>query len=112
MHCVAGDASGIVLAAAVTAPLRIPAPGELGIEYVVAFLIGWTFFQSAPALLLGQGSSPDARVPFVPELVSPTALVAGMFPLTHWLRGWRGAAGPETLNFWGRRRPESRWDSC
>jgi hypothetical protein len=42
------------------------------------------------------------RAAFVPELASLTAMAVGMFPMTHWLRGsGAGAAGPETLEFWG-----------
>src|SRR5664279_366105 len=46
MHCVAGDGLGILVAAAVVAPLGLPRAVDLAIEYVVGFALGWTIFQA------------------------------------------------------------------
>jgi hypothetical protein len=102
MHCVAGDAVGIVTAAAITSAIGIATVGELAIEYVAAFLFGWIIFQSAPALAAGKKLGPALRSAFLPELISLTAMVVGMFTTVYWLRGGGpDAPGPETLEFWG-----------
>src|SRR3984893_9655676 len=46
VHCVAGDATGIILAAAVTAVLGLPMWADLLVEYTTGFLFGWLIFQS------------------------------------------------------------------
>jgi hypothetical protein len=46
IHCVAGDATGIVLAASVTAVLGLPMWIDLIVEYVAGFMFGLFVFQS------------------------------------------------------------------
>jgi manganese oxidase len=46
MHCVAGDGIGILLAATVTALLKLPMGLDLIAEYVAGFLFAWTIFQA------------------------------------------------------------------
>ena len=46
IHCVAGDATGIILAAAVTAALGLPMWLDLIVEYVAGFAFGLFVFQS------------------------------------------------------------------
>jgi len=102
MHCVAGDAIGIVAAAAITSVAGVAAGLDYAIEYVAAFLFGWVLFQAAPALAMGQRLGPALRSAFVPELISLTGMVVGMFPMMHWLRGsGADAIGPGTIEFWG-----------
>ncbi|MBW8060597.1 MAG: DUF4396 domain-containing protein [Solirubrobacterales bacterium] len=102
MHCVAGDALGIVTAAAITSALGFAAGVDFAIEYVAAFLFGWLIFQVAPARMQGQRLGAALRGAFVAELVSLTAMAIGMFATTYWLRGGGPSApGPETLEFWG-----------
>jgi hypothetical protein len=102
MHCVAGDALGIVTAAAITSALGVAKIADFAVEYVVAFLFGWLIFQVAPARMQGEPLGPALRSAFFAELVSLTAMAIGMFATTNWLRGsGPSAAGPETLEFWG-----------
>jgi hypothetical protein len=102
MHCVAGDALGIVTAAAVTSALGFAKGAEFATEYLVAFLFGWLIFQVAPARMQGRGLAEALRGAFVAEFVSLTAMVIGMFTITYWLRGaGPSAPGPDTLEFWG-----------
>lgn len=102
MHCVAGDAIGIVAAAAITAAIGVAAGWDYVIEYLAAFVFGWVLFQSAPALAMGTPLVPALRSAFVPELVSLTGMVLGMFPTMHWLRGsGSDAIGPDSIAFWG-----------
>ena len=46
IHCVAGDATGIILAAVVTATLGLPMWIDLIVEYVAGFAFGLCIFQS------------------------------------------------------------------
>ena len=46
IHCVAGDATGILLAAAVTSWLRLPMSLEVMVEYVAGFAVGLFLFQA------------------------------------------------------------------
>jgi len=46
MHCVAGDGLGILIGAVIGSKLHLSPPGELALEYVLGFGIGWTIFSS------------------------------------------------------------------
>src|SRR6266850_645926 len=46
IHCVAGDASGIILAAVITATLGLPMRIDLIVEYITGFAFGLLIFQS------------------------------------------------------------------
>src|ERR1700704_4456101 len=46
VHCVAGDATGIILAAAVTAILGLPMWVDVIVEYLLGFAFGLFIFQS------------------------------------------------------------------
>ncbi len=107
MHCVAGDAVGIVLAAAVTAAAGLSGVVEFPIEYVAGFLFGWLVFQTLPQLAMGKGKGlvKALKEAFTAEFISLTAMVAGMFPAMYWMMGMGGSGhhelGPEKIEFWG-----------
>ena len=46
IHCVAGDATGIILAAVVTATLGLPMWVDLIVEYLAGFAFGLLIFRS------------------------------------------------------------------
>ena len=46
IHCVAGDATGIIIAAAVTAMLGLPMWVDIIIEYIAGFALGLFIFQA------------------------------------------------------------------
>ena len=46
IHCCAGDATGIIIAAAITASLGLPMWLDLIVEYTAGFLFGLLIFQS------------------------------------------------------------------
>ncbi len=107
IHCVSGDALGIVIVAIIINSAHLPVAAEFAIEYVFAFLFGWLIFQVAPIrVFMGksfrEALSSGARA----ELVSLTAMVLGMFPTMYFLmRAGAGGAGhmpaPTSLEFWG-----------
>ena len=82
VHCVAGDATGIILAAAVTALLGFPMWIDVIVEYVFGFLLGLLVFQSLfMRAIMGGSYSENVRRSFVPELLSMNMMMAGMAPV-------------------------------
>ena len=104
IHCVAGDATGIILAAAVTALLGLPMWLDLIIEYAAGFAFGLFIFQSLfMKSMMGGSYVENVRKMFVPELISMNAMMAGMAPVMSLLMMGRDmrAMEPTELLFWG-----------
>ena len=77
MHCVAGDGIGILVAAAVLSPLRLPEWVNLLAEYGIGFLFGWTIFQALFMRgMVGGNYSLSLRKTFLPEFISMNGLMA------------------------------------
>ena len=82
VHCVAGDATGIILAAIATAVLGLPMWADLVVEYTAGFLFGLLIFQALFMRAVMGGSYPDnVRRSFLPELLSMNLMMAGMAPV-------------------------------
>ncbi len=82
VHCVAGDATGIILAAAGTALLGFPMIVDVVIDYVVGFLMGLFIFQALfMRRMMGGGYWENVRRSFLPELLSMNLMMAGMAPV-------------------------------
>ena len=104
IHCVAGDATGIILAAAVTALLGLPMWLDLIIEYAAGFAFGLFIFQSLFMKSTMSGSYlENVRKTFLPEFISMNAMMAGMAPVMSLLMMGRDmrAMEPTELLFWG-----------
>ena len=104
IHCVAGDATGIILAAAVTALLGLPMWIDLIVEYLAGFAFGLFIFQALfMKAIMGGSYSENVRRTFIPELVSMNAMMAGMAPVMTLLMMGRDmrAMDPTELLFWG-----------
>jgi hypothetical protein len=102
MHCVAGDGVGILVAAAVLSPLRLPEWVNLLAEYGIGFLFGWTIFQALFMRgMVGGNYSLSLRKTFLPELVSMNGLMAGMIALSvPWRQAVGTLANPVHPAFW------------
>lgn len=103
IHCVAGDATGIILAATITAVLGFPMWVDLGVEYLAGFGFGLFIFQSLFMKDMMGGSYLKAlRMSFLPEWVSMNAMMAGMFPTMVVLMMGRDmrAMEPTQLLYW------------
>jgi FtsP/CotA-like multicopper oxidase with cupredoxin domain len=86
IHCVAGDATGIVLAAVVTISLGLPMWIDLIVEYLADFAFGLFIFQSLfMKRMMGGSYWQNVRRTFVPELISMNAMMAGMAPVMSFL---------------------------
>lgn len=104
IHCVAGDATGIILAAVVTATLGLPMWLDLILEYVAGFTFGILIFQSLfMKSMMGGTWWQNVRRMFVPELISMNFMMAGMAPVMSYLMMGRDmrAMVPTELLFWG-----------
>lgn len=103
IHCLAGDATGIILAAAVTTALGFRMWQDLVAEYLFGFAVGLLVFQALFMRdMLGGSYGPALRKSFVPEWLSMNAVMAGMVPVMVVLmtRDVR-AMEPGSLRFWG-----------
>ena len=104
IHCVAGDATGIILAAAVTALMGLPMWIDLIVEYVAGFSFGLFIFQSLfMKKMMGGTYWENVRKSFMPEFISMNAMMAGMAPTMSFLMMGRDmrAMDPLELVFWG-----------
>lgn len=104
IHCVAGDATGIIVAATITAALGLPMGLDLIIEYISGFAFGLLIFQSLFMKDMMGGSYLKAlRHSLYPEWVSMNFMMAGMFPTMVLLMMGRDmrAMVPTELPFWG-----------
>lgn len=104
IHCVAGDATGIILAAAITAALGLPMWIDLIVEYVAGFAFGLLIFQSLfMKAMMGGTYWENVRKSFLPEFLSMNLMMAAMAPVMSFLMMGRDmrAMDPTELVFWG-----------
>ena len=102
-HCLAGDATGIILAAALTYRFGLPNGIDLILEYTAAFVFGWMIFQALfMKTMLGGDYGLALRKTFFAEFVSMNMVMVGMIPtmviLMHALPESRDPMRPL---FWG-----------
>ena len=103
VHCIAGDATGIILAAAATALLGFPMWIDLIVEYVFGFLLGLLIFQALFMRdMMGGSYGENVRRSFLPELLSMNMVMAGMAPVMIFLMMGRDmrAMWPAEPLFW------------
>lgn len=102
-HCLAGDATGIVVSAAVTAALGFPMWLDCIVEYAFGFGFGLLIFQALFLKGMMGGSYFSAlKGSFLPEWLSMNCVMAGMIPVMVILMS-RDPASMEasSLRFWG-----------
>ncbi len=103
IHCVAGDATGILIAVVAMSWLRPPMGVELIAEYVVGFAVGLFLFQ-APCMksTFDDSYRRAVRGTFLPETLSMNAIMAGMIPVMIILMSRdMSAMAPDSVRFWG-----------
>jgi hypothetical protein len=103
IHCVAGDATGILLAAVVTSWLRLPMSLEVIVEYVAGFAVGLLVFQAICMKPGFEGSYWLAvKGTLLPETLSMNAVMAAMIPVMVILMSRdMSAMEPSSARFWG-----------
>lgn len=103
IHCLAGDATGIIVAAAVTMALGLRMWQDLIAEYVFGFGFGLLVFQALFMRdMLGGSYMRALRMSFLPEWISMNAVMSAMVPVMVVLmtRDMRSME-PGSVRFWG-----------
>jgi hypothetical protein len=103
IHCMAGDATGVFIAAAVTNLLGLPMGVDAAVEYVAGFAIGLLVFQALFMMDMTHGSYWQAiKSACFAEWISMNAMMAGMIPVMIILmtKDMQSMA-PNSLRFWG-----------
>ena len=81
IHCAAGDATGIIVAAGITGFFGLSMGVDIWIEYAAGFAFGLFIFQALFMKdMLGLSYGQALRSSFLPEWVSMNAMMAGMLP--------------------------------
>lgn len=102
IHCAAGDATGIIVAAALTAAIGYPMWADMIAEYVAGYVFGLFIFQALfMRSMMGGSYLQNLRASIVPETISMNAMMAGMFPaMAILMTADMRAMYPESLHFW------------
>jgi hypothetical protein len=101
VHCVAGDATGIILAAIILSFTTIPMGIELIIEYIASFIFGWFIFQAGMMRSMYSSYREALLKTFFPEAASMNLVMVGMIPTMFILMHYIPNSGqPSSSHFW------------
>ena len=102
IHCVAGDATAIIIMAIVLSFFHISNGLEATVEYIAAYLFGLFIFQALFMLNMFSSYKEAVIQSIFAETVSMNFVMAGMLPTIFLFRSYYPeAANPSTLHFWG-----------
>ncbi len=103
IHCMAGDATGIIVAAVITVALGLPMYLDVISEYFFGFAFGLLIFQALfMQKMLGGSYLQAVKKSFLPEWLSMNAVMAGMIPVMVILMSKDMRAMEATdIRFWG-----------
>jgi hypothetical protein len=103
IHCMAGDATGVIVAASITTALGLPMWLDVTAEYGFGLAFGLLVFQALFMRdMLGGSYWRALRASFIPEWLSMNAVMAAMIPTMVVLMSRDMAAMHATsLRFWG-----------
>jgi len=104
MHCLAGDATGIVVAASIVPIFGLANGWDATIEYLAGFVSGLFIFQALMMIGMFDGDYWKAvRKTFFAETVSMNMVMTGMIPVMLILGSyWEGSDSPTDPAFWFR----------
>jgi Domain of unknown function (DUF4396) len=81
IHCAAGDATGIIVAAVITGFFSLRMGQDIWVEYAAGFAFGLLIFQVLFMKdMMGVNYGEALRSSFLPEWMSMNAMMAGMLP--------------------------------
>ena len=81
IHCAAGDATGIIVAAGITGFFGLRMGQDIWVEYAAGFAFGLLIFQALFMKdMLGLSYGEAVRSSFLPEWMSMNTMMAGMLP--------------------------------
>lgn len=104
MHCVAGDATGIMIAAAIVPAFHLANGWDILIEYTAGFVCGLFIFQALMMRgMYGGDYFKAVRKTYFAETVSMNMVMTGMIPTMVVLAdAWPGSEDPLEPVFWFR----------
>ena len=104
VHCLAGDATGIIIAAAIVPVFAMTNGWDIVIEYAAGFICGLFIFQALMMIKMFNGNYGMAvRKSFFAETVSMNVVMAGMIPTMVVLAAvWPDSNEPTSFEFWFR----------
>lgn len=103
IHCLAGDATGVIVSAAVVAGAGLPMVVDAAVEYFVGLAVGLFIFQALfMKEMLRVNYVKAVRATVYPEWLSMNCVMAGMVPAMALVmsRDMR-AMQPDSIRFWG-----------
>jgi Domain of unknown function (DUF4396) len=102
IHCLAGDATGIIVASVVTTAAGLPMWGDTIVEYVFGFAFGLLIFQALFMRdMLGGSYRRAVSSTVVAEWLSMNCVMAGMIPVMVILRtDFAGTTHIGSVRFW------------
>lgn len=103
IHCLAGDATGIVVAAIITTSIGLPMWGDTIVEYVAGFGFGLLVFQALFMRdMLGGSYLAAVESTVLPEWLSMNCVMAGMVVVMVTIRSHaQGTTDVGDVRFWG-----------
>ncbi len=103
IHCLAGDATGVIVAAILTSRFHFPMGVDVAVEYVFGFGFGLLVFQALFMKdMLGISYGAAVRRTFLSEWLSMNCVMAGMVPvMVIFMSRDMQAMNPVSLRFWG-----------
>ncbi|MDN3505742.1 MAG: DUF4396 domain-containing protein [Simkaniaceae bacterium] len=102
IHCVAGDATAIIIMAALLHYVDIPNGIEVIIEYVAAYLFGLFIFQALFMRSMFSSYFEAVKKTIFAETVSMNMVMTGMFPIIVFIKyHYPAASDPFGPYFWG-----------
>lgn len=104
MHCLAGDATGIIIAASIVPLLALPNGWDMVLEYAAGFISGLFIFQALMMLgMFGGNYLLAVRKTLFAETVSMNLVMTGMIPTMIILEAaWPGSGQAGSASFWFR----------
>ena len=101
VHCVAGDATGVIVAATVAASIGLTPVADIVLEYTLGFLFGLFIFQAVFMQSMLGGYWLAVKKTVYAEWVSMNFVMAGMIPVMMIGRhAMTGAESPLSWNYW------------
>jgi hypothetical protein len=102
IHCIAGDATAIIVMASILHFTEIPNGTEVVVEYVAAYLFGLFIFQALFMRNMFATYKEAVMKSIFAETVSMNMVMAGMFPVIVAVKYFLPeSSNPATLYFWG-----------
>lgn len=101
VHCLAGDATGIIFAAIFLSFIDLSNGVELILEYISAFIFGWVIFQAGMMRTMYASYGEALKKTFFAETVSMNFVMMGMIPVMMILmNSLEYGRNPAHLQFW------------